>query len=313
MQGIFVDADTLHPQDLDLSPLAGLQLAQQLSAAELLNAVASAEVIISNKVVIDARLMDAAPQLKLICVAATGVNNVDRAAARERGIVVTNCQAYGNASVAQHSLMLMLSLAGQLPFNMAAAIDGRWAASSQFCLLERPPRELAGCTLGIIGYGELGQALVPLAQALGMNVIVAERRGQVPRPGRVAFEQVLAVSDLISLHCPLTDDTRGLLGAAELAAMKPGALLINCARGGVVDEQALADALRSGHLGGAGVDVLSCEPPTPNQPLLAGELPNLIITPHIAWAGRQARQNIVKQLAENITAFAAGEVLRRVS
>lgn len=312
MQGVFVDTATLLAQELDLSPLAGIRLEPSLTAAELPAAVATAEVILTNKVVIDAALMTAAPQLKLICVAATGVNNIDVAAARERGIAVSNCRGYGNASVAQHSLLLMLALAGQLPFNAAAARDGRWVASPQFCLLERPPRELAGQRLGIIGYGELGQAVAQLATAFGMQVVVAERRGQPPRPGRIAFDELLATSDVISLHCPLNDDTRGLLGAAELAQMKPGALLINCARGGVVDEQALADALRLGHLGGAGVDVLADEPPTAANPLLAKDIPNLILTPHIAWAGRQARQNIVNQLAENIAAFAAGVPLRRL-
>ena len=317
MHGVFLDLDSLHPSDLDLSPLTALLPASGLYGAssreQALARVAEAEVIISNKVLIDAALMDAAPCLRLICVAATGVNNVDLGAARARDISVCNCRGYGNASVAQHSLLLMLALAGQLPFNAAAARDGRWRASPQFCLLDQPPRELAGQILGIIGYGELGQAVAALAQAFGMQVVVAERRGAPQiRPGRRPFAEVLAASDLLSIHCPLADDSRGLIGRAELAQMKRGALLINTARGGIVDEQALADALRSGQLGGAGVDVLSTEPPCADQPLLAPDLPNLILTPHIAWAGRLARQAIVCQLAENISAFAGGAALRLV-
>lgn len=316
MHTIFLDLDSLHPTDLDLAPLTPFVSADGFypatSRTQLHERLAAAEVVITNKVVLDAEAIAAAPHLRLINVAATGVNNIDLAAARARGISVCNCQGYGNATVAQHCLMLILALVGHLPFNAAAARDGRWSGSPNFCLLDHPPEELTGMTLGIIGHGELGRAVAQLAQAFGMRVVIGERRGDPPRTGRVSFEELLARSDLISLHCPLNDQTRNLIGASELAQMKRGARLVNSARGGIVDELALAEALRNGHLAGAGVDVLSSEPPTGNNPLLASDIPNLILTPHIAWAGRQARQTIVSQLAANISAFIADAAIRVV-
>ncbi|HHJ81063.1 MAG TPA: D-2-hydroxyacid dehydrogenase, partial [Candidatus Tenderia electrophaga] len=268
--------------------------------------IASSEILISNKVIIDQHAMQSAPQLKLICVAATGTNNVDIGAAQRHNIRVCNVRGYATPSVSQHVFAMLLSLSIHLGKYRRAVMQGAWQQSQHFCLLDYPIEELSGKTLGIIGYGELGQAVANIATAFDMQVLISEHRDKEPRPGRVSFEQVLAEADAISLHCPLTTATQGLIGAAEIAQMKPGAILINTARGGIVNEQALADALRDGYLGGAGVDVLSQEPPLTSNPLLAGDIPNLIITPHIAWASRASRQRLLDQISANISAFLAG-------
>ena len=272
-----------------------------------------AQVAISNKVYLSAQTLAACPDLKLILVSATGTNNVDLAAAREHGITVANCRGYGTASVAQHALMLLLNLATRLPDYQAAVREGAWQRASQFCLLDFPIIELAGKTLGILGHGELGGAVARLAEALGMRVLFGALPGRPARAERMALAELLPQVDALSLHCPLTEQTHHLIGAAELALMKPQALLINTARGGLVDEQALADALRAGHLGGAAFDVLSEEPPRHGNPLLAADIPRLIITPHNAWGSREARQRMIGQLAENAAAFFAGAPIRVVS
>src|SRR5690606_4594805 len=222
------------------------------------------------------------------------------------------CQAYGTATVAQHTLMLLLALATRLPDYQGAVARGRWQESGQFCLLDFPIVELAGKTLGILGHGELGGAVARLAEAFGMRVLLGQLPGRPERPGYLPLDQLLPQVDALSLHCPLTEQTRNLIGARELARLKPGALLIKSARGGLADEQALADALRSGHLGGAASDVLSEEPPRNGNPLLAPDIPRLILTPHCAWGSREARQRILEQLAENARAFQAGAPIRDV-
>jgi len=231
---------------------------------------------------------------------------VDWAWCRQRGITVCNVRGYGTRSVAEHVLMLMLALRRQLPGFQRDLRAGAWQRAEAFCLLDRPIGDLGGATLGIVGTGELGQAVAALGRALGMEVLLAERRGAAPRPGRVAFEEALARADVLSLHCPLTPETRGLVGAAELAAMKPGAILINTARGALVDAEALLASLAAGHLGGAGIDVLPEEPPRHGHPLLAADLPNLIVTPHVAWASASAMQALADQLVGNLEAFVAG-------
>jgi glycerate dehydrogenase len=225
---------------------------------------------------------------------------VDEEAAEHYGICVRNVSGYATPSVTEHVFALMLALVRRLPDYQRAVLAGRWQLSKQFCLLDFPISELAGRRLGIIGYGELGRAVAVVARAFGMSVIIAARPGTAPVAGRVALEQLLHEADVVSLHCPLTDASRDLIGVKELALMKAGALLINTARGGIVDEQALANALRSGQIGGAAVDVLLTEPPCAGNPLLADDIPNLIITPHIAWASREARQRLVDGVVANI-------------
>ncbi len=269
--------------------------------------------MISNKVLIDRSLMAACTRLKLICIAATGTNNVDLEAAAELGIAVTNVTAYGTPSVVQHVFSLILSLATRQPQYREAVARGDWQRASQFCLLDYPIWELSGKHLGILGYGELGRAVARVAQAFGMQVLVAQRPGGPPQAGRIPLEDLLPRVDVLSLHVPLAQNTRNLIGARELSLMQPHALLINTARGGIVDEAALADALIGGRLGGAGVDVLSKEPPSDGNPLLNPQLPNLILTPHIAWASLESRQRLVNEIEANIRAYLAGESRNRVA
>lgn len=303
LSAVFLDHASLDQGDLDLQVLreaAGqLTLHGATTPDQVVERIAGHRAVVTNKVVIDEQVMQACPDLQLILIAATGTNNVDLQAARQRGIAVYNCQGYGTPSVAQHSLMLMLVLITRFESYRQAVRNGAWQRSTQFCLLDYPIGELAGRTLGILGYGELGQEVGRLARAFGMQVVVGAIPGR-PHPERPSLEVLLPRVDILSLHCPLTDSTRNMIGRNELTLMKPGSLLINTGRGGLVDEQALVDSLRSGHLGGAGFDVLSTEPPTAGNPLLADDLPNLVVTPHSAWGSREARQRIVGQLAQNL-------------
>ena len=312
MKGVLLDLGSMDAGDLDLSALHALcnplstyseTLPEQVGAR-----IGDAQVVISNKVLLDADAMAAAAQLKLICVAATGINNVDLEAARARGIAVCNVRGYATASVVEHVFALLLSLVRQLDAYRNRLAAGDWQRAPHFCLLEPPMQELRGRTLGIVGYGELGRAVARVAEAFGMRVLLAQRPGAPAAPDRIALHDLLPQVDIVSLHCPLTEQTRDLIGAPELAAMKPTALLINTARGGLVDEAALLAALQSGRLGGAGIDVLAQEPPLANNALLAARLPNLIVTPHIAWASLAARQRLVEELALNIRSFQSGEL-----
>ncbi|BFM12740.1 2-hydroxyacid dehydrogenase [Simiduia litorea] len=310
-RGVVLDAASLGPQDLNLEPLLSTlpnwQVFDATTPDAVMARVAGNELIITNKVVINADIIAANPQLKLICVAATGTNNVDLKAAKAQGITVCNVVNYGPNSVAQHALMLMLNLATNAQRYGASVRNGDWSRSPFFCLLDHPIIELAGKNLGIIGYGVLGQQLAQLGRALGMKPLISARPGQPVTPaGRVSFEQVLAQSDVLSLHCPLTPATEKMIDSQALAQMKSSAFLINCARGGLIDEPALATALRTGKLAGAGLDVLSQEPPPEDHPLLAADIPNLLLTPHTAWASREARQNLVDIMTNNIACFIAG-------
>ena len=316
-RAVFLDLAPLEQGDLDLTPLEAvfdeLVCHTQTNDNQIIERLQGAQVAIVNKVALDDAVFSACPDLRLILVAATGVNNIHLAAARQRGISVCNCQAYGTATVAQHTLMLLLALATRLPDYQGAVARGRWQESGQFCLLDFPIVELAGKTLGVLGQGELGSAVARLAEALGMKVLVGNLPGRPPRADRLDLDKLLPQVDALTLHCPLTEQTRNLLGERELKLMKPSAFLINTARGGLVDEQALADALRQGHLGGAATDVLTSEPPTSDNPLLAADVPRLIVTPHSAWGSREARQRIVVQVAENASAFLAGAPRREVN
>ncbi len=318
MLGVFLDRDSLDCGDLDFNGidriLPDLRYYPATAPDQIAARIAEAEVVISNKVMLDAAALRHAPRLRLICIAATGLNNVDLAAATSRGVTVCNCRGYGTAAVVQHVFALLLALVTRLSDYRQAVRDGRWQQASQFCLLDFPIRELAGKTLGIVGHGELGRGVARVAEAFGMRVLIAQRPGAVEeeQDGRVPLSILLPQVDVLSLHCPLTPETRGLIGAWELALMRRDAILINTARGGLVDEALLADALRQGALGGAGVDVLSLEPPVAGNPLLALDIPNLIITPHCAWGSRESRQRLVGQLVENIAGFLSGAPMRVV-
>lgn len=314
--GVFLDFDSVHPQDLDTSrldtTLSDWELHPTTSPDQVTARIASAEVVVSNKVVLDESALRAASALRLICVAATGTNNVDLEAASKLGIVVTNVKGYGTPSVVQHVFTLVLALTTRLHEHRRAARDGSWGRSPYFCVLDYPIRELAGKTMGIVGYGELGRGVARMAEAFGMEVLVAQRPGATTQPGRVEFPELLRASDVVSLHVPLVEQTRHLIGASEFVLMKPDAVLINAARGGIVDEHALLAALTAGELGGAGVDVLETEPPVNGNPLLKADLPNLIVTPHVAWVARESRQRVLDQVADNIEAFKRGERLNRI-
>ncbi|MEA1030315.1 MAG: 2-hydroxyacid dehydrogenase [Pseudomonas rhizophila] len=316
-RAVFLDHPSLDLGDLDLGPLRNcfseLQLFARTSRDEVSERLKGATVAITNKVVIDATAMAANPELKLILISATGTNNVDLDAARQHGITVCNCQGYGTPSVAQHTIMLLLNLATRLGDYQKAVGAGRWQQASQFCLLDYPIVELEGKTLGLLGHGELGSAVGRLAEAFGMRVLLGQIPGRPARPDRLPLDQLLPQIDALTLHCPLNEHTRNFIGARQLAQLKPGAFVLNTARGGLIDEQALADALRSGHLGGAATDVLSVEPPTQGNPLLAADIPRLIVTPHNAWGSREARQRIVGQLTENAQGFFSGTARRVVS
>ncbi len=315
MKGVFLDLASLDNDDLNLESLHGVldewDLYPATAAAEVAMRLQGAEVVVSNKVVLSREALASADSLRLICVAATGTNNVDLEAAREQGIVVTNVRAYGTASVVQHVFALMLSLQRRIPAYQHAIQQGRWAQSKFFCLLDYPIEELGGKVLGIIGYGELGQAVAKTAACFDMQVRVARRDADDIRPDRVALEDLLAEADVLSLHCPLTSENRGLIGEAQLKCMKSSAILINAARGGLVDETALATALHQGWIAGAGIDVLEVEPPDGSSPLL-GDVPNLILTPHIAWASRTARQRLLDQLVDIIHGYRQGSIPNRI-
>lgn len=311
MRGVFLDLETMAPADLDLEALASAlpewRMYEATAPAQVRERIQGATVVVVNKVVLDADALGSARELRLVCVAATGTNNIDLEAAHDAGVTVCNVRGYGTASVSQHALALMLALATRLVDYHAAVRAGRWQHSRQFCFLDYPITELAGRALGIVGYGELGRAVAGLAQALGMDVRIAQRPGGAAQPQRAPLRELLPALDVLTLHCPLTEDTRGLIGSDELDLMKPSAILINTARGGIVDENALARALREGRIGGAGVDVLSVEPPRQGNPLLSADIPNLIVTPHSAWGSRDARQRIVNELVTLIGSFLAGK------
>lgn len=317
MKAVFLDYESLDQNDLDFSRLKNqfdeLTLYPMTPPELLIERIQSADVVISNKVVLDANALQQCADLKLILISATGTNNVDLAQATQQGIVVCNCQGYGTAAVAQHTLSLLLALSTSLLKYDQAVKQGAWNTSPIFCLLDFPIIELAGKTLGILGYGELGQAVAKLAEAFGMKVLVGILPNRPDDANRVAFPELLAQVDFLTLHCPLTDDTRDLIGAKEFSMMKKTSFLINCARGGIVNEQALADALRQGVIAGAATDVLTVEPPKNGNILLSADIPNLIITPHSAWGSVEARQRMVEQLAENAESFKKGQVIRQVN
>jgi len=327
MRAVFLDFGTVSHGDLDTTRLErvlpGITLYPTSTDAEVDERIAGCEFILTNKLTISRARMRAVPGLRFVGLTATGTNNVDLEAARELGIAVCNIRDYCTVSVAQHVLGVMLALTHRLREYGRAAIDGTWARSEQFTVPGAPIRELSGKVLGMVGYGTLGKAVARAAQsALGMQVLVAQRPGaEAGRdvdtatslgPVRVTLDELLRTADVLSLHCPLTPATTGMIGKDELALMKPDALLINTARGALVDLDALVAALRAGDLGGAAIDVLPQEPPISGSPLFAPDIPNLIVTPHIAWAALEARQRAVDELALNIEDFLRGGQRGRV-
>ena len=281
--------------------------------AEVVERLRDATIAISNKVPLRAAELEQLPQLRMVAVAATGTDNVDLAACRARGIPVANIRNYSVVAVPEHCFTLILALRRNLRAYCADVDAGLWQRSSRFCLLDHPIADLAGSRLGIVGYGTLGQKVAQLGRAFGMDVVVASRSPVAdPQVRNVALDELLRTADVVSLHVPLTEQTRNMIGASQLRQMKRSALLINTARGGLVDEAALAQALAEGVIAGAGFDVLSKEPPLPDNPLLALRLPNFILTPHVAWASAGAMQTLADMLIDNIEAWAGGAPINLV-
>lgn len=312
MKTVFLDRLSLDKEDLDFSALSKLSvdwdIYEQTSVSETGERVKGAEIIISNKVFISKDVIDSAQNLKLICIAATGTNNVDLDYAEEKGVQVCNVRGYGTNSVTQHVFTALLMLMRSIPQYQRAIKNGDWQKSKEFCLLDYPIEDLTNKTFGIIGYGELGKGVAKIAEAFGMRVIVAGHN-KTETLATFPLSELLAQSDVVSIHCPLTAETENLIDTKELSMMKPNAILINMARGGIVNEQALAEALMNKQIAGAAIDVLVKEPPEAGSPLLQLDLPNLIITPHIAWASRTARQTVLNQVIQNIQSYISGDAL----
>ncbi len=317
MNIVVLDGHTLNPGDLSWAPLetlGHLEVHPRTPPADVVPRAAGAEIVLTNKTVLDAAALAALPRLRYLGVLATGYNVVDLEAARARGVPVTNVPGYSTPSVAQLTFALLLELTHHVGAHSQGVRAGRWSRSPDFCYWETPLVELAGRTFGIIGFGQVGRAVARLAAAFEMRVLVHTRTPPASTPAEVRLtdlDTLLRESDVVSLHCPLTPETRHLINRERLALLKPGAFLLNTGRGPLVDEAALADALNTGRLAGAGLDVLSIEPPPPDHPLLSAR--NCVITPHLGWATRAARERLLQQAAENVRAFLAGRPVNVVN
>ncbi len=312
LQGAILDEATFNANDLDLSALLGLiphwhrypstALTQRVAHLKGIN------IAVANKVVFDQPLLSHLPDLKLILLTATGMDKVDLNSCKTLGIAVFNVTDYCTSSVAQHVFSLILALSRQLIPYQNMTKQGDWSCSKHFSSLQFPIQELKGKTLGLVGYGALAKGVEILAKAFEMKILIAQRAGsKTASNGRLLLEDLLPQVDVLSLHCPLNSTTQGLINAKALQRMKPTAFLINTARGGVVDNSALANALRQHQIAGAGIDVLDIEPPPINHPLLAEDVPNLILTPHIAWASVEARQRVIDHVAYNLQQWLSGQ------
>ena len=317
MNIVILDGYTLNPGDLSWEPLHELgkvTIYDRSSNNEIVERASKADMVIVNKVVLNESTLNQLPLLKYIGVTATGYNNIDISAAQKHGIIVTNVKAYGPASVAQHAFGLLLALTNHLELHSQSVHNGEWAGSKDFCYWKTPLIELAGKTMGLIGLGDIGSKVADIAKAMGMNVI-AYRKNPLKTENQgitmVTLEKLFHDSDVISLHCPLTDDTREIINAKTLSQMKKSAFLLNTGRGPLINEQDLADALQNGVIAGAGLDVLSTEPPAVDNPLLSA--PNCIITPHIAWASFEARKRLLQITADNMRTFINGNTQNVVS
>ncbi|HEU4608238.1 MAG TPA: D-2-hydroxyacid dehydrogenase [Chitinophagaceae bacterium] len=316
MLAVVTEGYSFNPGDLDWKTLdlPGLEwkIFDRTSADQVLDHCRDAVIIVSNKVVFDRKLLQQLPSLKMITLLATGYNVIDTAAASELGIVVCNVPAYGTASVAQHSIALLLELCNKVAMHAASVAEGNWVKSIDWCYTLGATTELEGKTMGIVGWGNIGQRTALIASALGMKIIYYNRSKKESALGQqLSLEALFGQSDVISLHCPLTADNHAFVNASLLSRVKKGALLINTARGQLLHEADVAAALEEGRLGGAALDVLSTEPPAADNPLLRA--PNCIITPHIAWMSREARARIMQMTKQNLQAFLEGNPVHRVN
>ena len=317
LKAVFLDFATVSNGDLDMSALKrvlpDVVLHDVTPDADIPARMAGAHIVLTNKLRISRELIEANPQLRFVGVSATGTNNVDLDAARDHTVAVCNVRDYCSRSVMQHVLAVILAHTHRLREFSRLAVDGAWSRTPQFTMLNYPIRELSGRVLGIVGYGALGRAVAQGAQAaLDMRGMIAGRPGQPAAPGRVDLDVLLREADVLSLHCPLTPDTANMISTRQLGLMKRDALLVNTARGGLIDSAALVEALRNGTIGGAAIDVLPQEPPLDGNPLVDPSIPNLILTPHIAWAAKEARQRCLDQVAANIADFLKGGTRNRV-
>ncbi len=317
MKIVILDGFTTNGGDLSwngISELGDLTVYDRTAPGEVIDRCLGAEAVLTNKVIITDEVMQALPQLKYIGVMATGYNVVDIDAARRRGIVVTNVPAYSTPSVAQMVFAHLLNITNQVALHDRQVHEGRWAGNQDFCFYSAPLIELASKQMGIVGLGQTGSAVAKIALALGMRVMAFTSKSQESLPEGIikgSLDEMFATSDVVSLHCPLTPDTKHIVNAARLATMKPSAIVINTGRGPLVNEQDLADALNNGTIAAAAVDVLSTEPPTADNPLLAAR--NCHITPHIAWASQAARARLIDTLASNLKGYISGNVVNNVA
>lgn len=317
MKAVFLDYATVGSGELDMSPLE--QIGDELTVydhtrdEEIARRITGCELVYINKARMTRDIIERADSLRFIGLFATGVDNVDLEAARDHGVAVCNIRAYCTNSVVEHVFAVLLQLTHSIAPYDASVRRGDWQRAVNFCMLTYPIRELSAMSLGIVGYGELGRGVARVAEAFGMRVRIARRPGLADvAEGRMPLDELLAECDVVSLHCPLTEETRGLVGRRELGLMKPSAILINTARGALVDSLALVDALTDGSIAAAAIDVLAVEPPVEGDPLLSYRGDNLVITPHIAWASVEARQNAINEVAANVSAFLRGEARNRI-
>ncbi|MCG8315089.1 MAG: D-2-hydroxyacid dehydrogenase [Pseudomonadales bacterium] len=315
MDAVFLDTASMG-SDLDFDALRNsvshITYYDHTDNDRIIERLQNVEIAIVNKVVIDADTIAQCQQLKLICVVATGTNNIDLKAAKENNVRVCNAIRYGRSALVQHNFALLLSLASNLPAYLADVRNGKWQQAEQFCLMDHPIMELSGKTLGIIGYGDLGQGMAEMAKAFGMEVLIASRASSGHCQDRMPLQELLPVVDVLSIHCLLSEETKNLITLKELKQMKPSAFLLNTARGGIVNENDLLTAINSNVIAGAGIDVLSEEPPRKGNPLLSVQRTNLLVTPHCAWASRDARQRILNITSDSIKQFRENQLERWV-
>jgi len=316
MKIVILDGYTLNPGDQDWTPinvLGNVTVYDRSSPEEILDRAMEADAVLVNKVVLNESFLSQLPKLKYIGVCATGYNNIDINSTNKHGIVVTNVKAYGPASVAQHTFALLLALVNHIELHSQSVSNGDWQASADFCYWKTPLIELAGKTIGLVGLGDIGSQVAKIGLAFGMKVIAYRKNPEQTQNHEikmVSLEELFKQSDVISLHCPLTEETKNLINTVRLSWMKPTSYLLNTGRGPLINEDDLAKALVNKTIAGAGLDVLSSEPPTADNPLLSA--PNCVITPHIAWASFEARKRLLKMAADNLAAFIKGETLNVV-